>query len=357
MQLACCVQNAAQAAQVLQECNAVLGLPSTSLESLSSGQSPPASMLPSNSCVHNSHTGAPPSRDRNSKTTHRPKPVPERLHLELPPGKLDAEQQLPPKRKKCTLLPAATNQPIHEEDKVLTDSQTDQTHDQALQSQQHPEHTDKANSHYRPCKETSVMMRKHAELRHLSTEELQNKLCRLTRLTQLCMTSLPDGGQKVMATCHQLQDELDSRVAGMHSKQTSLCADEHNRLAKPSSQTTAPTPMPPACHGKNLVDVADPEAHVWNVPMVEPQYEAQLVSSPLTSLKVGVQPGLQEASKVLSEKNQVESCLDATLGQSSDQAGSSAAVSSPAVITYAQHCMIAGLMYHFAARRGPSWLF
>ena len=257
------------------------------------------------------------------------------------------------------LLPASVDQPVDEEDQILTDPQTDQPHDHICHIQQHPEHTDNANSHHRPCKENSMMMSKHAELRHLSTEELQNKLCRLSRLNQLCMNSLPDGGQKLMATCHQLQNELDSRVAGMQSNQPSLCAQEHDGLTKPRSHMTEPTHTSLAGHGKNLVDVNGPKAHVWSVPMVKPQSEAQLVSCPLISLTVSVQPGLQEALGVLSKKNQVESCLDATTGQITGQADSSAAitVSSPTVVTYTQHSMIAGLIYHFAARKGPSWLF
>ena len=316
-------------------------------------------MLPCDGCAPNGYEGVPPSSDSNSnsKITHRHEPVSERL--ELPHGELDAEVQLPPKRKKCTPLPASTDQPVDAKDQVLIDPQTDQPHDHVLHSKQHPEHTDQANSRNRRCKEISKMMSKHAELWQPSTEELRSKLRRLSRLNQLCMKALPDGGQKLMAMRHQLQDEVDSRVAGMQSKQPSLCAGEHNRLARPSSQSTAPAPTSLACHGKNLVDMSGPRACVCNVHMVNPQSEAQLVHSPLTSQTLSVQPELQEASEVLSEQNQVELGSDATPCQSSDQAGSSAAVavSPPAFVTQAQHNMIAGLVYHFAARKGPSWLF
>ena len=361
MQLVRCVQNAAEAAQVLQEGNAVLGLSSTLPASLSSSHLPPASMLSCNSCAPNSYKGVPPSSNSNSnsKTTHRQKPASKRLHLALPCSELDAEVQLPPKRKKCTPLPASTHQPLHAEDQVLTGPQTDQPHDHILHSKQHPEHTDHANSHYRPCKENGVMMSKHAELQHPSTEELRSKLRRLSRLNQSCMKSLPDGGQKLITMRQQLQDELDNRVAGLQSKQPSLCAEEHHRLAKPSSQTTAPAPTSLACHGKNLVDLSGPRAHVCSVHIVKPQSEAQLVGSPLTAQTPSFRPEIWEASEVLSEQNQVEFGSDATPGHVSDQAGNSATltVSPPAIVTQAQHNMVAGLIYHFAARKGPSWLF
>ena len=370
MQLVCCVQNAAQAVQVLQECNAVLGLPSSLPESLSSSHLPPASMLPSNSCGPNSHKGVPPIPNSNSNTVHGLKSFPKRSCLELSGSELSAEQQLPAK-KTCTPLHASTDKSVDEQDQARTDSQTGQPHEDILESQQHSEHTNNTSSHHRPC----MVMSKHTELQHLTREELQMSLGRLKRLNhdQYGVNALPDRGQKLMARSQQLQNELHSRMAGVQSTQRSLCTRERNMSADPSSKMTAPVPAELGDVGNNQdnnqMGSNAERAPVQDSVMLEPQSEAQL-RSPLTSQGLSVHLDVAEAVDVhvFSDDIQVEASPDVAPVRGSETAGTSAAiagtsaalvVSPPAAYTMnaAQQSMMAGLIYHFAATKGPSWLF
>ena len=308
-------------------------------------------MLASNSCAANSYKGVPPSGNdnSNSKSAHISKFVSKRKCLVPPGGELNAEQQLPPK-KKCTSLQASTDQPADDPDQ----GQRDQPHDHILHSKQHPENTDYASSHHRHC----MVMSNHTEL---STEELQNKWGRPKRQSQLWVDSLPDSGN-LTANRRQLHDELQSRVAGVQSKQQTLCTAEHKMSANRSSKMSAHVPAQPACLGNrqvnNQVDSNGERAPVQDVVMLEPQPEAQL-RSPVTSQALSVHLDAQVAVNVSSDKLQVEARPDAAPVHYSGIAsnGAALAVSSPATVTFAQQSMMAGLMYHFAATKGPSWLF
>ena len=216
-----------------------------------------------------------------------------------------------------------------------------------------------------------MVMSKHTELQHLLTEELQTSLGRLKRLSQYGVNSLPDRGQKLMARSQQLQDELHSRMARVQSKQQSLCTREHNMSADPSSKMTAPVAAELGDVGNNQddnqMDSNAERAPVQDSVMLEPQSEAQL-RSPLTSQGLSVHLDVAEAVDVFSDDIQVEASPDVAPVRGSETAGTSAAiagtsaalaVSPPAAYTMnaAQQSMLAGLIYHFAATKGPSWLF
>lgn len=335
------MQNAAQAAQVLQECNAILGLPSNLQQSLDCEQSPPACIIPFNSHAQDRPRAAP--LKSNSKIVHKPEPVLKRQPSELPDDDL---KQLPLKRKKCTLLPASTEQPANHQHQALPDPQTDQAHNLGVSNKQHPGQMDSASSHSRPSEQACVLRSKRTELDELSTEELQKQLCRLNRLGQLCASSVSDGSKELVTRYQQLQIELHSRLAGWHTQGT--CTDCHKRLPRPNSQTTTSISAQLASSGNIQRKLDRSMAQKTDMAMSKPQSEAQPVSSPLTALNV--------QSELLFGEVQVEACQGAARCPNPVHAGSSALLP-PAAMTHAQQSVMAGLICQFAATKGPSWLF
>lgn len=235
---------------------------------------------------------------------------------------------------------ASIDQHVNDKEHALTDPQTDRGHDHGLHIRQPPENTCHAGSHHRPCEETNVMSRK-LKYKELTTEELQNKLGRLRWAAQTW--SLSDGGQKAMAECHLIEDELEFRMAEEQSKQQGSSPDQCIRLTDPGS-LSAPAPARSACHGNSKVGLSGQGPQSQIMATVEPQSETQPVSFVQAQ---STQSELKEASQGLVETVQA----DAAPVQGSDHAGTSAAITS-----YAQQSMIAGLIYHFAATKGPSWL-
>lgn len=237
------------------------------------------------------------------------------------------------------LSPASTDQHVNDKDPALTDLQTDRSQDHGLHIRQ--QHLHHAGSHHRPCKASHVMSRK-LKYQALTTEELQGKLGRLRWVLQTCVNSLGDGGLKIMAECHQVEDELECRMAEEQSKQQGSSPDHSSRLADPGSPN-APAPAQPACRGNSTGGLSGHGPQVQDVTMVEPQSETQAVSFAQAQ---SIQSEAEEASQALSGRVQAPV-------QDSHHAG---VIAAPAAITYAQQSIIAGLIYHFAATKGPSWL-
>ncbi|KAL3145595.1 hypothetical protein ABBQ32_003144 [Trebouxia sp. C0010 RCD-2024] len=156
-------KNAPQAAQVLQQCNTVLGLPSTPQQSLASRQLLPSCSPVAHSCAYQTPMGVPPS----PRPLCRPEPVPKRLRFELVDGEPSAEQQLAPKRRKRTLFRASLQLSANHTGPVVTDTQTDQVKGGSLNSsKQGPEHEEGAGTHHRPGREQTgpVALGKHKQL-------------------------------------------------------------------------------------------------------------------------------------------------------------------------------------------------
>ncbi|KAL3151118.1 hypothetical protein ABBQ38_012984 [Trebouxia sp. C0009 RCD-2024] len=270
-------QNAAQAAQVLQECNAVLGLPLTPHKSLVSCQLLPCCSQPPHSCAYQTLRGVPPSPQPHCG----PEPVQKRLRFELVDGEPRSKQQPAPKRRKCTSFPTSLQQSANYQDQVVTDVQTEQAEDGSLDSsEQIPEHDEGVGTHPRP-----------------------------------------DG------------DQTDSMAVG-----------EHKELIRCS-------------HGPNSHTATTAQARLYSLDYEQPQLAAQPVeSSHLIAQTPSAEP--ETSSKEVPAEVQQGTAADENPGVATQgDVSNSVALAMTPTMTSAQQNVLSGLMYHFCAKKGPSWLF
>lgn len=299
-----------------------------------------------------------------------------RCHLQLSDSMLSSESEMPRNKKAKGLLHASEGQAgdqRHHPDANLAQSDVDQHGDNHGPFESNTcsiEHQLEDNDVHRAASRHTMS---DFACPFYSTHHLHNML---RRLNSISIALLPDGGKKVVAHCQQIRAELHRRQAASQQRQqgTSVHVQDLAPHRDPAEQAecqpgrsvgmpSSSTPgdirsvkVPTACEnpqrGCKQIHLRMAPTNAW---------QAISLAQP-ASAQVSVQAADQPTKPC--KDVEAEMCQDTGPGKEDDSARQACAsdIAAPFVqptmaVSCAQQHVLPGLICHFAATKGLSWLF
>ena len=371
------LQNAVQAAQVLQECNALLGLHSSLQPSPTQAQPQSDCLLPAISNINKCQKATPAITDSNNDC--RPKLLVKRHHLELSDGRVSNESEVPHSKRAKASVHASEEQAVnHWQQADGTPACTD-----AIQHGDH-HYSNQGNTcsdEHQPAEEdtnrvTSSQMVLTDVFACKSTEELHGKL---RRLSSISTALFPDGGNKAAARCRQICAELHWRQATKQGRQQGISSVDLQELASakgpageaqcqpgrfastprsnPDTITTAKASMTcentqTGCRPAYLRLAA---TDMWQAAHSVKAVSASIDAQAAKGVGQPIQPYRSARAKVWQDTKACKGCKTATQACAHDI---STSIAQPTMVASgAPQDVLPGLIRHFAATKGLSWLF